>query len=127
MATQLEVINPNGDIVFYPLDTRHGVLNIRRHPDNDVVLQDGSIELFHALFDTRNSPYQLLLLADTYSVNGATVGTAQAVTLWDPIPLGAYTLILISDTREAPTITSPVTPSPASAETRILPRADTAE
>lgn len=107
MATQLEVINPNGDIVFYPLETGRGVLNIGRHPDNDVVLNDGSVELFHALLDTRNTPFQLLLLADPYSVRGAAVGTAQAVTLWEPIALGAYTLILISDTREAP----PLSPS----------------
>lgn len=122
MATQLEVINPNGDIVFYPLDSGRGVLNIGRHPDNDVVLQDGSIELFHALFDTRNTPYQLLLLADPYSVGGATVGTAQAVALWEPIPLGTYTLILISDTREAPPIAIP--PLAPAEETRILPASD---
>ncbi len=119
MATQLEIISPNGDIVFYPLDSGRGVFNIGRHPDNDVVLQDGSIELFHALFDTRNALYQLLLLADPYSVGGATVGTAQAVDLWEPIPLGTFTLILISDTREAPAFASAAT-----ADTRILPRDD---
>lgn len=131
MATQLEVIHPNGDIVFYPLEAAHGVLNIGRHPDNDVVLQDGSIDLFHALLDTRQSPFHLLIMADPYSVGGASVGTAQTVALWDPIPLGVYTLIIISDTRDAPSTPSILpkngekAPSdPTEAETRILPGED---
>jgi hypothetical protein len=131
MATQLEVIHPNGDIVFHPLDGRHGVLNIGRHPDNDVVLQDGSVDLFHALLDTRQSPFQLLIMADPYSVGGAGVGTAQQVGMWEPIPLGAYTLIIISETREAPPVIAPLpkngerAPTPPSeAETRILPEVE---
>ena len=95
--TQLEVIHPSGDISFFPLDPGRGVLNIGRHPDNDVVLSDGSLDLFHALIDVRQPPYQLILLVDSYPTSQtAVVGTAQTLTMWDPFPLGNYTLLLIS-------------------------------
>ena len=59
---QLEIISPNGDVSFQALDPAKGVVNIGRHPDNDIVLDGDGVAEFHAVLDYRQRPYRFLLL-----------------------------------------------------------------
>jgi hypothetical protein len=88
---QLEIIHPDGRIEFRNLDPATGILNIGRHPDNDVVLQGLNVRPFHALLDHRQSPYQMLLLDEQ-----GTSTSAQDFTVWQNLRIGDYALVLIS-------------------------------
>lgn len=98
---QLEIINLNGEIEFYPLDAEKGVTNIGRHPENDIVLDDAGVAPFHAMLDHRQKPYQIIVLAQ----EGETVledeplppNIATTLQNWNNIKLGSYTLILVED------------------------------
>ncbi len=59
----LEIIHPNGNVEFYPLDPGKGLITIGRHADNDVVIDQPGVEPFHAVLDYRCSPCQIIVLS----------------------------------------------------------------
>ena len=61
---QLEIISPDGDVEFHSLDRPQGVINIGRHPDNDIVIDSPGIASFHVIVDYRQWPYQIILLSE---------------------------------------------------------------
>ena len=64
MARQehLEIISPSGDVKFLKLDPAKGIVNIGRHPENDVVLEHPRVVPFHAVVDFRQKPYRVISL-----------------------------------------------------------------
>ena len=62
--SQLELIFPNGDIRFLNIEIEKGVVNIGRHPENDIVIDAPGVLDFHAVLDCRRRPYQLINFGD---------------------------------------------------------------
>jgi len=98
LQARLEIIGPQGEIRFYDLDPERGVTNIGRHPDNDLVLDDPRIALFHAVLDHRQPPYQIINLDGENEMmlgqQPLPPNTATEIRTWDTLQLGGYTLIL---------------------------------
>jgi len=59
---QLEIISPSGEVKFLNLDPSKGIVNIGRHPENDLVLEHPQVGLFHAVLDFRQKPYRIMSL-----------------------------------------------------------------
>ena len=69
--SQLELIFPNGDIRFLNVEIEKGVVNIGRHPENDIVIDAPGVLDFHAVLDCRRRPYQLINFGDNaVTLNG---------------------------------------------------------
>ncbi len=109
MSDQLEVIGPNGEIEFHTLDPDKGVLNIGRHPDNDIVLDSPTVALFHAVLDYSQRPYHVTLLSPEgeAAIAGERLRHNAPAELqpWDTLEVGGYTLIPVEgvpDTPETP-------------------------
>lgn len=103
---QIEIIHPNGQIQFVDLDPSVGILNIGRHPDNDIVLGGPNVRSFHALIDHRQIPYQWMLLDE-----GGGMGEAREFSQWRSIRIGDYELVLMSSAVEEMPPSAPMTPS----------------
>jgi hypothetical protein len=122
---QIEIIHPNGQIQFVDLDPAVGILNIGRHPDNDIVLGGPNVRSFHALIDHRQIPYQWMLLDD-----GGGMGDALEFSQWRSIRIGDYELVLMSSIAEPQSPSTPVqvfapTPVPAPISPSIPPQTGT--
>ncbi len=107
---RLEVISPSGDIKFYELDPAHGVTNIGRHPDNDVVIDSPAVAPFHAVLYHQQKPYQLIFI-------GEAKGRALTLSNVDTLQVDGYALLLLEG-EPADTITPrasalPAVPAPA--------------
>ncbi len=89
----LEVIHPNGDVEFYPLDPGKGITTIGRHADNDVVIDRPGVEPFHAVLDHRRSPCQIIVLS-AGGERSAPAGDSLALHPWDALEVAGHTLIL---------------------------------
>ncbi len=89
---QLEVVHPDGAVIFYDLDPATGIVNIGHHPDNDIVLAGDRIRSFHALVDHRQQPYQLLWLDDES-------GYPEPLSPWQTFRVGEYELVLVHNGR----------------------------
>jgi hypothetical protein len=113
MSDQLEIIHASGDIRFVPLDVSKGVTNIGRHPDNDVVLDSPAVDLFHAILDHRQQPYQLMLLSPNANprVGGQPLMPNAPTTLkpWDTLELDGFVLMVVEGGGET---TRTATPGP---------------
>lgn len=96
---QLEVIAPDGEVRFYNLDPGRDVVNIGRHPDNDVVLDDPAVAPFHAVLDHSQRPYHVVLLTPEEETRLAgrplpfNVPTEMAP--WDPVEIAGHTLMVL--------------------------------
>jgi hypothetical protein len=102
---QIEIIHPNGQIQFVDLDPSLGILNIGRHPDNDIVLGGPNVRSFHALIDHRQIPYQWMLLDDDGGI-----GELLEFSQWQSIRIGDYELVLMSSAAEDGPLAAPPTP-----------------
>lgn len=80
---QIEIIQPNGDIVFHPLNQQEGITNIGRHPDNDVVIEDATFPAFFAILDHRQIPYSVIVLNE----QSHTQMEGQAIPAHTPTPI----------------------------------------
>jgi hypothetical protein len=92
----LEIIHPNGDVGFYPLDRGKGITTIGRHADNDVVIDQPGVELFHAVLDYRQKPYQLIILG-AGGEHSSSAGDVLALHPRDALEIAGHTLILFDD------------------------------
>lgn len=101
---QLEVIAPDGEVRFYDLGADRGVVNIGRHPDNDVVLDDPSVAPFHAVLDHSQRPYHVVSLTPEEETRLAgrllpfNVPTEMAP--WDPVEIAGHTLMVLEGLRD---------------------------
>ncbi len=95
---QLEIISPGGEVKFLSLDPSKGIINIGRHPENDLVLENPQIGLFHAVLDYRQKPYRIMALGtDGDLMMGSErlpANTPRPVNLWDTFQLSGYLFIL---------------------------------
>lgn len=110
----LEIIAPNGEIMFFNLDRNAGIINIGRHPENDVILDNPDVPLFLATLDHRQKPYQFELLdqAIMVTIGGDRVASEVWVTLnhLDIVEIAGYALIPLPTENQTPTF--PVLPFP---------------
>jgi hypothetical protein len=116
---RLEVISPTGEITFYELNPAHGVTNIGRHPDNDVVIDSPSVAPFHAVLYHQQRPYQLIFI-------GEAQGRAQTLEQWDTLQLDGFALVLLEGEPAGLPAAGAAKPAPeiaASATALGLPRA----
>jgi len=96
---QLEIISPNGDVSFKALDPTTGVVNIGRHPDNDIVLSGDGVAEFHAVLDYRQRPYRLLLLdgsgVTTLDSQNLAVGSAVEFAAWKTLEISGFIIMAV--------------------------------
>ncbi len=90
----LEIINPNGDVEFHPLDPGKGIITIGRHADNDVVIDQPGVELFHAVLDYRRGPCQIIVLSAGGEEHSPPAGDALALQPWNALEIAGHTFIL---------------------------------
>ena len=97
MPTQayLEIIHPNGDVEFYPLDPGKGITTIGRHADNDVIIDQAGVEPFHAVLDYRRSPCQIIVLSAGGECSSP-AGDLRVLHPWDALEIAGHTLILFN-------------------------------
>lgn len=103
--SQLELIFPNGDIRFLNVEIEKGVVNIGRHPENDIVIDAPGVLDFHAVLDCRRRPYQLINFGDNaVTLNGDPVARnmPQEAQPFDQIGLAGYTLLWLDEGKTAP-------------------------
>ncbi len=125
MSDQIEIISPRGEITFYDLDPQKGVLNIGRHPDNDIVVDSPQAAPFHAVLDFSQKPYQVLLL----STDGGTTIGGRALSpeepnemhTWDTLEIAGYNIMLVGGV-EGTDAVPPTAPTPER-EARPTPKA----
>jgi hypothetical protein len=114
VSDQIEIISPNADVKFYELDAAKGITNIGRHPENDIVIDNPKVALFHAMLDHRQKPYQLVVMSgDGHTrVQGETLppNTTREMHNWDALEVEDYTLILVE--AEHPTAVPPPLSAP---------------
>ena len=92
----LEIIHPNGDVGFYPLDRGKGITTIGRHADNDVVIDQPGVEPFHAVLDYRQKPYQIIILG-AGGEHSSPAGDLLVLHPRDALEIAGHTLILFDD------------------------------
>ena len=97
---QLEIIGPGGKVEFYLLDPARGVTNIGRHPDNDVVLDSPSVDLFQAVLDHQEKPYRIMILSEEAEarLGGQLLvpNVAQELHAWDTVEMDGYAIVLLA-------------------------------
>ncbi|HLF01228.1 MAG TPA: FHA domain-containing protein, partial [Anaerolineales bacterium] len=97
---QLEIIDPQGRIRFYPLDPTKGLTNIGRHLDNDLILNRPGVAAFHAMLDHRSKPYTLVVLArnEKTLLDGepAPINVPTELKSWAAIEIGGHQLIYLA-------------------------------
>lgn len=96
---QLEIISATGSIQFYDLDPNRGIINIGRHPENDIILDSPGVAPFHAMLDYRQKPYQLVVLSQEGETRLAgqplPPNMSSALQNWDSVEFDGYTIILV--------------------------------
>ena len=89
----LEIIHPNGDVEFYPLDPGKGLTTIGRHADNDVVIDHPGVEPFHAVLDYRRSPCHFIVLS-AGGEHSSPAGDSSVLHPWNALEIAGHMLIL---------------------------------
>lgn len=104
MTDQLELIRAGGEVEFFDLSPADGVLNIGRHPDNDIVLSGRQVAPFHLVIDHRMRPVQVLVLESELptKVNGEAAPAQAPLNNWDSVEVGGHTLILLQSAGATP-------------------------
>lgn len=96
---QLEVIRADGEIEFYSLDPVGGIVNIGRHPENDIVIDSPGVAPFHVVLDYRRKPYQIVVLSheDQTVVEGQVLPPNRSRELygWERIQFARNTIVLL--------------------------------
>ena len=96
---QLEVIRADGEVEFYDLDPVRGIVNIGRHPENDIVIDSPGVAPFHVVLDHRQKPYQVVVLSheDQIVVEGQILPPNHSRELygWERIQFARNTIVLL--------------------------------
>ncbi len=99
LRDHLEVVAPDGAVRFYDLDASRGVINVGRHPDNDVVLDDPEVASFHAVLDHSQRPYHIISLSQDGDTQLAgqplPFNVVREVAPWDTIEIAGHTLMVL--------------------------------
>ncbi len=90
----LEIIHPDGDVEFYPLDPGKGLITIGRHADNDVVIDQPGVELFHAVLDYRRRSGQIIVLS-AGEEHSLPAGDSSVLRPWNALEIAGHTFILL--------------------------------
>src|SRR3972149_9451418 len=113
---QLEIINAQGDVRFYSLNTGAGITNIGRHPDNDIVIESPEVAPFHAVLDHQQKPYRIVALSSEsrIKVSGQILqpNAPRELHNWDTIELDGYSIILLESGAAVPGAAPSIAPSP---------------
>lgn len=107
MLRQLEIIKPNGEVQFYPLDPDKEGFHLGRDPRNDLVIDLPEVRPFHAYLDYRQKPARFTLLDEANSLPGST----------STLQLGGFIFIVL----EEPSI--PLLPEAGTALESMIPPA----
>ncbi len=109
---QLEIIDPQGRIRFYPLDPAKGLTNIGRHIDNDIIINRPGVAAFHAMLDHRAKPYHLVVLAQREKTvldgEPAPINIPTPLNNWAALEIGGHQIIYLAGDE-------PPTPEPLAA------------
>ncbi|HDQ73834.1 MAG TPA: FHA domain-containing protein, partial [Chloroflexi bacterium] len=101
---QLEIIHPDGEVAFYDLDPRRGVVNIGRDPDNDIVIDSPVIAPFHVVLDHRQHPCYVVKLSteENVAIDGQATPyhTPTPLPGWTPLEIAGTTFILLEEEGE---------------------------
>src|SRR5574341_118539 len=121
---QLEIIDPQGRIRFYPLDPAKGITNIGRHLDNDIVINRPGVAAFHAMLDHRSKPFHLVVLAQREKTvldgEPAPINIPTPLASWASFEIGGHQIIyLAGDQPKAPESTA--APAEAATEAPLQP------
>ena len=123
---QLEIIDPQGRIRFYPLDPAQGITNIGRHIDNDIVINRHGVAPFHAMLDHRAKPFQVIVLARSEKTlldgQPAPINVPTPLTHWASLEIGGHQIIYLTGEEEEKT-EEPAAPVDAVAEAPASPAA----
>src|SRR5262245_1179799 len=96
--SQLEVIKPNGEIEFYPLDPQKGVFHLGSDPRNDRVIDGPGVKPFHACLDYRQKPAQFILLDQASALPAGPIAGLST------LELAGYIFVVL----EEPQVASPI-------------------
>lgn len=122
ISQQLEIIHPDGKVVFYDLDPHRGVVNIGRDPDNDIVIDSPVIAPFHVVLDYRKRPCYVVKLSteENVAIDGQATPYNAPTPLpgWTPLEIADTTFILLEENGE-------VEPHRATAETQAAAETQT--
>jgi pSer/pThr/pTyr-binding forkhead associated (FHA) protein len=103
---QLEIISPSGEAEFRALDPGKGVVNIGRHPDNDIVIDSPNVQPFHAVLDYRQRPFQIMVLTEEGQtrLQGQPLvpNVFERLSNWDTIEIDGYAIIILEGEEVAP-------------------------
>jgi hypothetical protein len=102
---QLEIIGPDGKIVFHDLSPEKGITNIGVDPDNDVVINSPRLGGFQAVLDHQNKPYRIMVLNDKGNARIAgrqlAANVFQELSDWQAVDLDGFTLTLLENVEGA--------------------------
>lgn len=118
MATQdlIEVIGPGGSVAFYELSPEKGVLNIGRHPDNDIVLDGPGVAPYQAILDCRQRPFRLVRLSaeGDLTLGGSALPSNVPVEMsaWDHLEAGGFVVALLAGDQAAARAAAPAAAAP---------------
>ncbi len=119
---QLEIINPNGEVVFHLLDPDKGITNIGRHPENDIVIDSPEVAPFQAMLDHRQKPYQIIVLSEETPVlmkgQALLPNVSAPLAAWDTLDVGGHALVLLEGTPAPPPPAEATAAPPPTAEVR---------
>jgi hypothetical protein len=96
----LEIIHPNGDVEFYPLDPGKSLITIGRHADNDVTIDQPGVEPFHAVLDYRRNPCQIIVLS-AGEEHSLPAGDSPVLHPWNALEIAGHMLILFDGEPDA--------------------------
>jgi archaellum component FlaF (FlaF/FlaG flagellin family) len=103
---QLELIKPNGEIEFHPLNSAKGITYIGSNPKNDIVIDDPRIRPFHAFLDHRQKPARLVLLEQEAGLLSAR--PPELLSQLNRVEFEGYALILLEAEEQQPAVTAAV-------------------
>jgi hypothetical protein len=124
----LEIINPNGEVVFHELAPDRSIVTIGGHVNSDIVIASPSAVSFHAVLDYRRKPYQVTILSGEGETKlGGRLLSPNTPTVWhnwDKLEVAEHAIILFNHEEIAATVspmTAPAVP-PAPLPTAAAPQ-----
>jgi hypothetical protein len=98
---QLEIIGPDGKIVFHELSPDKGITNIGVDPDNDIVIDSPRLGAFQAVLDHQHKPFRIMVLNDKGNARIAgqhlAANVFQELNDWQAVDLDGFTLTLLEN------------------------------
>jgi iron(III) transport system substrate-binding protein len=118
LPNQLKIIDPQGQLKIYDLDTTTGITNIGRDPTNDILLKSPAVAPIQLVLDYRQQPYHLTVpgQAEPVIVNEEAVPPGNSCELHDRdvIEIAGYVMTFMACEEEpaAPDVAPEPPPQP---------------